>query len=121
MLKSSGEEPRLSLTLFLRGLGSRTGIISRLTRSNISETLIGRKDSEITLPCPSGVKDDKVQSTPKGERTGGELKKVYPIGKGILNPFYRKEPGIKALDIAAEKAGTKIYVYDIKKFSLVKQ
>ena len=36
MLKSSGEEPR------------QPGIISRLTRSKISETLIGRKDSEIT-------------------------------------------------------------------------
>ena len=42
-------------------------------------------------------------------------------GKGILNPFLlrSKGPGIKALDIAAEKAGTKIYVYDITKFSLV--
>jgi hypothetical protein len=30
-----------------------------------------------------------------------------------------KRPGIKALDIAAEKAETKIYVYDITKFSLV--
>lgn len=29
--------------------------------------------------------------------------------KGILNSFYRKGPGIKVLDIAAEKAGTKIY------------
>ena len=39
--------------------------------------------------------------------------------KGILNPFYCKGPGIKALDLAAAKAGTKIYVYDITKFSLV--
>lgn len=27
------------------------------------------------------------------------------------NPFYGKGPGIKALDIAAEKAGTKVFVY----------
>jgi len=94
MCLSLVEKNLVSLLPSFKGLGSRTGIISRLTRSNISETLIGRKDSEITLPCPSGVKDNKVQSTPKGERTGGELKKVYPIGKGILNPFYRKEPGI---------------------------
>lgn len=36
VLKSSGEEPR------------EPGIISRLTRSKISESLKGRKDSEIT-------------------------------------------------------------------------
>jgi hypothetical protein len=85
VLKSSGEEPR------------QPGTISQLTRSKISETLIGRKDSEITRAKKSISR------------------------KGILNPFYRKGPGIKSLDIAAEpvKAGTKIYVYDITKFSLV--
>jgi group I intron endonuclease len=83
VLKSSGEEPR------------QPGIISRLTRSKISETLKGRKDSEVTRAKKSVSR------------------------KGILNPFYRKGPGIKALDIAAEKAGTKIYVYDITNFSLV--
>lgn len=70
-------------------------MISLLTRSKISKTLIGRKDSEIT-------------------RTKKSISR-----KGILNPFYCKGPGIKALDIAAEKAGTKIYVYDITKFNLV--
>ena len=83
VLKSSGDEPR------------QPGTISRLTRSKISETLTGRKDSEITRAKKSVSR------------------------KGILNPFYLKGPGIKALDIAAEKAGTKIYVYDITKFSLV--
>lgn len=83
MQTSSGEEPRQS------------GIISRLTRFKISQTLIGRKDSEITRAKKSVSR------------------------KGILNPFYGKGPGIKALDVAAEKAGTKIYVYDITKFSLV--
>ena len=83
MLKSSSEKPR------------QPGIISQLTRSKISESLKGRKDSEITRAKKSVSR------------------------KGILNPFYRIGPGIKALDIAAEKAGTKIYVYDITKFSLV--
>jgi group I intron endonuclease len=77
VLKSSGEDPR------------QPGIISWLTHSKISETLIGRKDSEITWAKKSKSR------------------------KGILNPFYGKGLGIKALDIAAEKAGTKIYVYDI--------
>jgi len=36
-----------------------------------------------------------------------------------LNPFYGIGPGIKALDLAAEKAGIKVYVYDIINFSLV--
>jgi group I intron endonuclease len=71
------------------------GIISRLTRSKISESLRGRKDSEITRAKKSKSR------------------------KGILNPFYRKGPGIKALDIAAEKAGTKIYAYDVTNFNLV--
>jgi hypothetical protein len=34
--------------------------------------------------------------------------------KGAKNPFYGKGPGAKALDIAAEKAGTKVFVYDTK-------
>jgi group I intron endonuclease len=83
VLKSSGEEPR------------EPGIISCLTRSKISESLKGRKDSEITRAKKSESR------------------------KGILNPFYRKGPGIKALDIAAEKAGTKIYAYETTKFNLV--
>jgi hypothetical protein len=86
VLRSSGEDPR------------QPGIISQLTRSKISETLMGRKDSEIT---------------PQGRAKKSKSR------KGALNPFYGKGPGIKALDIAAEKAGTKIYVYDITNFSLV--
>lgn len=38
---------------------------------------------------------------------------------GNLNPFYGKGPGIKALDLAAEKSGTKVYVYDVETFTLV--
>ena len=38
---------------------------------------------------------------------------------GELNPFFGKGPWKKALDIAAEKAGTKVYVYDVETFTLV--
>ena len=76
-----------------RRLNSKT--ISLLTRSKISETLKGRKDSDITR-------------TKKSESR-----------KGILNPFYGKGPGIKALDLAAEKTGTKIYAYDTTNLNLV--
>ena len=63
--------------------------------------------------CPKDkLGSPSLPATRMGGREGGGR-------KGILNPFYRKGPGIKALDIAAEKAGTKIYVYDITKFSLV--
>ena len=82
---SSGEYLRLQTS----------GTISLLTRFKISESLKGRKDSEITRARKSESR------------------------KGILNPFYGKGPGIKALDIAAEKAGTKIYVYDSTNFNLV--
>jgi group I intron endonuclease len=71
------------------------GTVSLLTRFKISETLKGCKDSDITR-----ARKSKSQ-------------------KGILNPFYGKGPGIKALDIAAEKAGTKIYVYDSNNFKLI--
>jgi hypothetical protein len=66
------------------------------TRSKISATLTGRKDSDETR-----VKKSESQ-------------------KGANNPFYGKGPGAKALDIAAEKAGTKVFVYDAKDFILVK-
>jgi group I intron endonuclease len=69
--------------------------ISLLTRSKISETLKGRKDSDITRAKKSESR------------------------KGILNPFYGKGPGIIALDLAAEKAGTKIYAYDSTNLKLV--
>ena len=69
--------------------------LSQLTRSKISSTLTGRKDSEETR------------------------KKKSMSRLGELNPFYGKGPGIKALDIAAEKAGTKVYVYSVDTFTLV--
>lgn len=69
--------------------------LSLLTRSKISVSLTGRKDSDITR-----AKKSKAQ-------------------KGVLNPFYGVGPGKKALDLAAEKSGTKIYVYDAENFILV--
>jgi group I intron endonuclease len=69
--------------------------ISLLTRSKISETLKGRKDSDITRAKKSESR------------------------KGVFNPFYGKGPGIRALDLAAEKAGTKIYAYDSTNLKLV--
>jgi group I intron endonuclease len=71
--------------------------LSLLTRFKISTSLMGRKDSETTK-----IKKSKAR-------------------KGVLNPFYGKGPGIKALDLAAEKAGIKIYVYDIFNFNLVNE
>lgn len=38
---------------------------------------------------------------------------------GALNPFFGVGSGIKALDAAAEKAGTKVYVYSVDNFALV--
>ena len=73
----------------------KSGAMSLLTRFKISNALKGRKDSDITRTKKSASR------------------------KGNLNPFYGKGPGLKALDIAAEKAGTKIYVYDSTKFKLV--
>lgn len=63
----------------------KSKIIFLLTRTKISKTLKGRKDSDITLK--------------KSESRQG----------GVINPFYGKGPGIKALNLAAEKSGTKIY------------
>jgi group I intron endonuclease len=83
VLMSSSMDPRQINTLSL------------LTRSKISATLTGRKDSDETR-----VKKSESQ-------------------KGAKNPFYGKGPGAKALDIAAEKAGTKVFVYDAKDFILV--
>ncbi len=40
---------------------------------------------------------------------------------GSLNPFFGVGPGIKALDLAAELADIKIYVYDVATFSLVQK
>lgn len=77
------------------GRRSQLPVLSLLTRSKISLTLKGRKDSE-------------------------ETKKKKSMSRlGNLNPFYGKGPGIKALDLAAEKSGTKVYVYDMDTFTLV--
>ena len=69
--------------------------LSLLTRSKISLSLTGKKDSEDT-------------------RTKKSISRL-----GELNPFFKKGPGEKALKIAAEKAGTKVYVYDFETFTLV--
>ena len=61
----------------------------------MSASLQGRTDSEITRVRKSNSK------------------------QGANNPFYGKGPGIIALDIAAEKAGTKVFVYDATNFTLV--
>ena len=68
--------------------------MSLLTRSKISASLIGRKDSEITR-----VKKRKSRL-------------------GTLNPFFGKGPGSTALDKAAEMSGTKVYVYSADSFTL---
>ena len=69
--------------------------LSLLTRSKISLSLRGRKDTEETR----------------------RKKSMSRLGK--LNPFFGTGPGLKALDLAAEKSGTKVYVYDVDTFTLV--
>ncbi|SAM86541.1 intron-encoded GIY endonuclease (mitochondrion) [Ustilago bromivora] len=69
--------------------------MSLLTRSKISASLIGRKDSEITR-----VKKSKSRL-------------------GTLNPFFGKGPSSTALDKAAEMSGIKVYVYSADSFTLV--
>lgn len=71
------------------------GTLSLLTRSKISATLTGRKDSDETRAKKSESR------------------------KGTLNPFYGKGPWVRAIDAAAELAGTKVYVYDVPSFNLV--
>lgn len=83
VLMSNTEDPRVF------------GALSLLTRSKISATLTGRKDSDETRAKKSESR------------------------KGALNPFYGKGPGAKAIDAAAELAGTKVYVYDVHSFNLV--
>ena len=73
----------------------RSSIISLLTKSKISRSLKGRIDTEVT-------------------RTKKSESRI-----GILNPFFGKGPGLKALDIAAEKLGIKVYVYKAQSFTLV--
>lgn len=73
----------------------RTKKPSLLTRSKISAALRGRKDSEATRSKKSETRI------------------------GAKNPFYGKGPGTKALTIAAEKAGIKVYAYDVYSFTLV--
>lgn len=69
--------------------------LSPLTRSKISASLTGKKDSEET-------------------RTKKSESKI-----GSKNPFFEKGPGLKAIEIAAEKRGKKVYAYDKETFSLV--
>ena len=70
-------------------------MLSLLTRAKISVSLQGRTDSDITRARKS------------------------PSRQGVNNSLFGKRPGIKALDLAAEKLGTKIYVYDKTNFTLV--
>jgi hypothetical protein len=60
--------------------------LSPLTRSKISISLKGRKDSEETK-----IKKSEAR-------------------KGSKNPFFGKGPGIKAINLAAEVLGKKIYL-----------
>lgn len=69
--------------------------LSSLTRAKISAALIGRTDSEARR-----AKKSRAQ-------------------KGALNAFYGKGPGIRALDKAAEMAGTRVYAYSVDNFTLV--
>lgn len=78
--------------LISTGLQTVSTNISLLTRSKISAALKGRKDSEVT-------------------RSKKSLSRI-----GNLNPFFKKGPSIIALDKAAEIKGTKVYVYDSKKY-----
>lgn len=68
---------------------------SILTRSKISASLMGHKDSEKT-----------------------RLKKSESRIVNI-NPFFGKGPGTTALSKAAEMSGTKVYVYSIDNLTLV--
>lgn len=68
---------------------------SQFSRSKISASLTGRKDSEETRAKKSDSR------------------------KGANNPFFGKGPGVKAINLAAEKLGTKVYVYDVDTFTLV--
>lgn len=73
---------------------SQTGL-SMLTRSKISASLLGRKDSEDTR-----MKKSKSRM-------------------GNLNPFFGRGLDITALNKAAEISGTKVYVYSIDNMTLV--
>lgn len=88
-------QPLLNVLMSSSNYPLKSTNLSLLTRSKISASLIGRKESDFTRTKKSKAR------------------------KGILNPFYNKGPGKKALDLAAEKLGTKIYVYDSIKFLLV--
>lgn len=72
-----------------------TNVVSLLTRSKISAALIGRKDSEFTRAKKSKAR------------------------MGALNPFFRKGPGIEAINKAAQMKGTKVYVYSADTFTLI--
>ena len=72
-----------------------SGKLSLLTPAKISASLMGRQDSLET-------RDRKSKSK-----------------QGANNLFFGKGPGIKALNLAAEKAGIKVYAYDTSSFTLV--
>ena len=72
-----------------------TGTMSLLTRSKISATLTGRKDTDAT----------------RAKKSASRM--------GSLNPFFGIGPGIKAVEAAAELSGTKVYAYDVNSFTLV--
>lgn len=87
-------QPLLNVLMLAGVLPVSTGT-SLLTRSKISAALTGRTDSDAT-----------------------RMKKSMSQ-MGALNPFFGVGPGIKALDAAAELAGTKVYVYSADNFALV--
>lgn len=83
------------LNVLMRAGTDPRATTSLLTRSKISASLIGRKDSEVTR-------------TKKSESR-----------KGILNPFYGVGPGKVARLTALEKRGIKVYAYEANTFTLV--
>jgi group I intron endonuclease len=86
--------PLLNLLINTNQISRKSNVISALTRAKISASLKGRKDYETT-----------------------RLKKSLAM-TGVNNPSYGKGPGTKALNLAAELRGTKIYVYDAATFTL---
>lgn len=72
-----------------------SNVVSALTRSKISATLVGRKDSDATRARKSAAQ------------------------QGVKHRLYGKPLPLAMLDKAAELKGTKVYVYDITTFSLI--
>lgn len=74
---------------------SAVGVVSALTRSKISLSLLGRKDSDITRARKSAA------------------------NRGSNHRFYGRSLPLSMLDKAAELKGTKVYAYDATNFVLV--